>query len=360
MAVAGITRPISRNKYGRWKHAKKAIRVKVPRRGRKGVKRNARAINRLGRAVRAAKMAGYGPLQTNYQIASRALVPIASLPVLTPLNDFTCNRDPGSVSEGCPFYQYNVGGTLTVGGMYTTQLAPPSVFHGDYNKNRPGEKGQYFPVRAEYSVQIVGNPNLDNTHIRFDMFTQKVRPIVQSIVAGNSKALPQALNSLTHMASGGVMNRLSPYYFKKYWSKTFFMNSSKTNAATKGTTGNVIRFKFSIHGKYPVKMLTIPPNPVPDTTVNQALEDALNEHIDHSDHSSAEDDADAGVDASFTTPLNYRFDNTALGSQLWLLISTDDETTLPVPPELSDQVNVRISRKVIWRDYQGTTLGVMN
>lgn len=352
MGQAGITRALSKNKYGRWKHAKKAIRVKVPRRARKGVKRNARAINRLGRAVRAAKMAGYGPIQSNYQTHNRALIPTAALPVLTVLNDFTCNRDIGSLNDGCPFYQYNAAGVLTTGGMYTTQIIPPSVFHGDFNRNRPGEKGQYFPVRAEYSVTITGNPALDNTRIRFDMFTQKTRPIVQSIVAGTSKALPGALNSLAFMASGGILNRLSPFYFKKYWSKTFFINSSKTNAATKGTTGNEVRFKFSIHGKYPVKMLTVPPNPVPDV-VNEAIAEALNEHLDEDDHSSSHDDLELA--APSTVPLNYKFDNTALGSQLWLLVSTDDETAA-----VGDQVEVRISRRVIWRDFQGTNLGVMN
>lgn len=352
MPLAGITRPVSKAKYGKYKKRKPSVKVSVPKRRKPRAsytRNNSKAINALGRQVKALQMARYGNIQTNLQVQQpTTLIPTQSLPILTDLADFTCARDAGDTESGAKYYQYSTAGVLTQAALWQTSPLGTNAFWQEYNINRPGEKGQYLPIRAEYSVTITGAPSLDNTRVRFDLFMQKPDSVVQRTTAqtANQLRLPTALNELGAITSPEI-NRLNPQYFKKYWTKVFFINSSKTNADTKGTTGNQVRFRFSIHPKKPRQQLEIAPNPVPDT-VNAAIVDALNEHIDHSDHSSDEADAAPPLPAD-TVALDYGPYNTVIGSQLWLLISTDDLTSAGI-----DAVHVNLSRRITWRDHEGT------
>lgn len=329
---------------------RKRVKVKVPRRKkitRSYVASNATAINKLGRQVKALQMASWGLTQTNLQITPNVITPTQALPILTDLSDYTCARTPGETSNGAKFYQYTNANVLTESSLWQTSPLSSNAYWEKFNINRPGEKGVYLPIRAEYSVTITGSPSLDNTRVRFDLFTQRPNALVQRTTAqaADELRLPTALNQL-HSITSPELNRLNPTYFKKYWTKVFFINSSK-DANTKGTTGNIIRFRFSVHPKKPRKQLEVAPNPVPDS-LNSAIVDALNEHIDEDDHSSEHEDVE--LDAPDVVGLDYSPYNTVIGSALWLLISTDDITA--VSP--SDAVHIRMSRKVTWKDFEGS------
>lgn len=357
MALAGIQKPIYKQKYKNRRYKKKFVSVPKKKKVAKSyVRSNSMAINTLARKVKSLQMSQYGPIQTNFQVPNATfahLTPTAALPILTDLCDFTCSRVPGEQQNGCKFFQYNAGGNLTQGSMYSFAGLTDNPYWRNYNQNQPGEIGVYLPISATYTISIEGNPSLDDTRVRFDVFTQRTKPLLQSagtLPANQGLVLPRALNHMANMATPEV-NRINRQYFKPYFTRVFYINSSKT-ATTKGTTGNTARFRFTIRPKKPRKQLIVTgPSPTVDDilTAQQEIEDALNDHLDESEHSSTHDDIELTAPPA-KVGLDFGPFNTVLGSQLWMLISTDDITATG-----TDAVNVKVSRHVKWRDFVGST-----
>jgi len=285
------------------------------------VRKNAFKIADIKRDVRFLKMARFGSIQINFQKTDRTLIPIKTRPVLFDMMDFTCRRDaapPAPASSGCLCYQYNVAGSAVQAAStwhINSTLAANPYWLGQ-NRDIP-DTGKYLPVSAQYTFRIEGNPSLDNTRVRLQVFAVKSRTYVPNSVASNNLVLPTALNNLENMANP-VENRLSRVHFKCYADKWVFLNSSKTNDDTKGTSANI-------------KYKSIKVNPKRKHLRNQAV-------------SNPETPMDP--DAEFPDG-NYGPLNCPITEPLWCLISTDDESSL------LDSVEVTISRRVVWRDPIG-------
>lgn len=354
MGRAGITSAIAgKGPSTKGRSIRKKVSVPKKKKVTKSfIRSNAMAINSLNRQVKHLQLAAYGSYQTNLQIQKGGpIIPLAQSPALLDLTDFTCQRVGALNDFGAQLYQYSTAfpPVLTGRGLWEVSPLGQNVFWKNYNEQRPGETGQYLPMYAKYTVNITGVPTLSDTRIRLDCFSQKAKTIVTNIQAEDDLRLPGALSALTDMASP-QLNRINPAYFNKYWSKTFYLNS--TNTATRiGTTGNTIRYTFVVKPKHPRKQLVTNFNPIIPVIDLSGVEQAINDHIDHSDHSSAESDVELGAPpVDNIVGLDYSPFNSAVDAPLYLLISTTDTTAA-----LSNQVQITMSRRLGWRDWEGTT-----
>lgn len=287
------------------------------------VKKNAMSVVRLRRDVNYLKRSQHGSIQQNMQNSQVDMVPIATRPILTDLTDFTCFREstitpPLPTFQGAQFYQYDSLGNLATTGGYDIQDYEDSPYWSNQNLDRV-DTGKYLPVMARYTVRVEGRNSLDNTRVRLQVFQAKAKALVPSNILNQTLILPTGLQHLTNMADP-TLNRLNPVFFREYkkLGKTFFINSTKTDASTKGTTGNIMYYTFTIRPKkMKYQSLTAPYTP--------------------------DDQNPEAVDGNFG-PLQISPE-----SPLWLLISTDDATAV------NDQVRVRVSRRVVWRDSIGSS-----
>lgn len=303
--------------------SKKAVPARKPRASRKmATYRRARAINTNRSMIRSLKRQMAGPIQKNFQILDRAVVPISSGPVAFDLTDFTCRNvaqeAPGTITTGCRLYQYNPLGALTEVSGWSKTVMASNPFWASVNQDIP-DSGQYLPVRVDYTFKLEGIPSLDNTHVRFDVFS--ARPQVQTAGAQlNDTIMPVCLKHMNALAEGD-QNRINSTFFKKYFTKHFFFNSHKNQApTTQGTTGNIKYCKFSIRPKK-VRHQKVT-NPV-DVLDNRP-------------------EVPGG---------NYGYLNVPINEPLWVVISCTDVTTLPAPD--IDFLSVTASRMCCWRDESG-------
>lgn len=286
------------------------------------VRKNAYKIADLKKDVMFLKKARHGSIQQNLQ-TSNTMVPTSSYPLLTDLTDFTCFRTgsttpPVPARQGCLFYQYTPVG-LTAAGPYNVQNFETSPYWKNQNVDQV-DTGKYLPVMAKYTIRVEGRAALDNTRIRIQIFQARASAIIPATSTANSLVLPTGLQYLNDLADPTI-NRLNPVFFKEYYKlgKTMFINSTKTDQSTKGTTGNIFYHTFTIRPKkMKYQSETLPYTP--------------------SDPASPDDDGQFG-------PLSISPD-----SPLWMTISTDDQTGA-----IGDAVTVRVSRRVMWRDPIGSS-----
>lgn len=308
--------------------------IKPPKKGkklntRKGTrvdKKQSKMINSLQKQVFKLQMQRYGNVQRNFHVLSRPLVPTATAPLCMDLTDFTCQRTvsttPLVINNGALTYQVLPAGA-GVANASTWDNNSTYINNNPYwafkQKDAP-DGGQYLAMNATYSISVSGVPNLDNTRIRFDIIAEKpgtysLRQL--STLQSTGVHLP---NSLVYMQNlvGGIQNRISKDHFKHYYTKTIFINSSKVDADTKGTTSNVQQFTIRIKPNKVMRQQTTAPKITPGE--------------------------DTGISNGDFGP-----NNVATTQPLWLIISTDDQVATA-----SDQVRVEISRTCTWRDYVGS------
>lgn len=285
------------------------------------VRKNAYKIADCKRDIAFLKMARYGSVQINFQKTDRTLIPTKTRPVLFDMMDFTCRRaaaPPAPASSGCLCYQYNALGTGVIAAStwhINSSLAANPYWLGQ-NRDIP-DTGKYLPLSAYYTFRVEGNAALDNTRVRLQVFSVKPRTYVPNSAASQNLVLPTAMNNLESMANP-VENRLSRVHFKCYADKWLFINSTKTNDDTKGTTANILYKTIHINPKK--KRLRTQAVTNPETSM----------------------DPDAEFPDGNFGPLNC-----PITDPLWCLISTDDESAL------LDSVEVTISRRVVFRDPIG-------
>ncbi len=286
------------------------------------IQRNAVSVYTLAKQVKQLKMSQVGEIQRNFQnLVADFLIPTAKYPLLLDTTDFSCFRaipGPGLVAQGAQVYQNDgLGNIIPVSG-FNVQDWFNNPFWSRQNTDLC-DTGKYLPVWAKYTIRIEGDRALDNTRVRFDLFSANAKAIVPGAGAApaTNVILPSALVHMNDMANP-VLNRLNPTYFKRYRTKTKFMNSSKTDPNVKGTTANIQYYTFTIHPKKMKYQATSQPD-------------------------NPQDPSPEIQDGNFG-PLNIPVD-----SPLWLMISTDDLTATA-----SDRVKINISRECKWRDGLGS------
>jgi len=282
----------------------------------KAIRSNAISVFKLAKQVKALQMSQYGAKQSNIQnLVVDYLTPTASAPLLFDTTDFTCYRSALN-NQGCQVYQEDAVGTVPGASGFNIQDWFGNPFWERQNQDVI-DTGKYLPLYVKYTIRIEGQRSLDNTRVRFDLFSAKSKAIVpsQGGAPSGNVVMPSALVHMHDMANP-TKNKLNPFYFTKYGSKTYFINSTKTDPNTKGTTGNIFYHTFVVRPKKPrMQAMTNPFNP---ELGNPEVPDG-----------------------------NYGPLNVSVDQPLWCMISTDDESAI------GDRVQINISRHCVWRDGQG-------
>lgn len=306
-------------------------------------------INKLSKQVYKLQMASYGKVQQNYHLLNsdageNALYVNEDRPCCLDLTDFTCERGP--VVAGIPAQDganvFSIGGPALAPSRVATWIPKPdhpvygeNLYWSHQNQDQP-DTGAYLAMSATYFVEVQGVPFCDNTRVRFDIISQKPNAIlpaekIQTPSTPLPKVLPDTLRYLTSCADP-TKNRINPTYFRKYMSKTIFLNSSKTDD-TKGTTANIMRFSFKVTpNKLCVQSLTNP-------QVGGGI--VINETPPPTDQEQDE-----------YTRGNFGPRNVPITQPLWLLISSDAVGGSPPPP---NRIQVSLSRRIVWRDHLGSS-----
>lgn len=288
-------------------------------------------INKLSKDLYALKMQSYGKVQQNYQNLERVLSPTATTPLCLDLNDLTCVSGlnvPSPPNGACVFQ--HVGGTpFLVRSHWLRPQAASNVYWGSQNLDQP-DTGSYLHMNSTYFIDVVGNPNLSNIRVRFDVVAQKQDAMLAINQPGGGTdpaVLPWTLGSMKHLAEPHV-NRINPIYFKKYFSRTVYLNSQPANTSgVHPTTSNSQRFSFTVR---PNKVITqSQTNPIIDGVpiIDEATGDpGIQEEIEYG---------------------NFGPKNVTATQPLWLVISSDDSDDL-------NKVDIKIGRRCVWRDSVGS------
>ncbi len=319
----------SANKMRVPKRNKKAKFTKPPRQQKKNQKDNQQSalINKLSKQVYSLQMSKYGKVQQNMHVMRRRLIVTNTTPCCLDLTDFTCNRpdDPAS-PEGAQVYQHTAGSLAEPVTDWVTTPYDDNYYWQAQNKDQP-DTGAYLAMSATYFVEIKGVNSLDDTRVRFDVISQKPNAIIPKIPSAGQPlsvmCLPDTLEYFKHLAeptSQTTSNRINPAYFRKYFSKTVYLNSQPANqSGVHPTTANTMRFSFKIK-----------PNKV-------CSQRATNPIV-------------GGVDPQEEINLgNFGPQNVHPCQPLWLIINTDDSSSL------GDAVGISISRRIVWRDTIGSS-----
>lgn len=317
------------------KNPRKNKFIKSKGKGRKTDKKQNALINKLSEQVYQLQMAKWGKVQMNYQTMTEPLIPTTDAPITFDLLDISCMRTNAGgtlTHSGCRFYQPAATTNFTnilnnVFRVNSTQLT-----NNPYWKNvnlDSVDTGGYFLDSVRYFFNIKGRPNLDDTRVRIDIISQRPGTVDSKTIPTGPTGLstPVVLPwSISHFRAltGSTNNRINNLYFKKYMSKTFYLNS--TPAAGSGvhpTTSNSQNWSFTIKPKRPILQKKTDPLFTPGLP--------------------------AGPN-TFDSP--YGPDNiSSYLSPLHCIISTDDITA-----SVGDQVNVTVSRRCVFRDMMGSAL----
>lgn len=306
-----------------------------------------KTINQLSKQVYKLQMASYGKVQQNFHLMNssageNAIYVNDARPACLDLTDFTCERGPEVA--GIPAQDganiFSIGGPALAPSRIATwirkpdnALYGPNLYWSHQNNDQP-DTGAYLAMSATYFVEVTGVPYCDNTRVRFDIISQKPNAILPAEkVQGATplpKALPDTLRYLTNIADP-TKNRINPTYFRKYMSRTLFINSSKTDD-TKGTTANVMRFSFKIT---PNKLCV-------QSETNPQVGGGIVINEDPPPDQIEQDEYPRG---------NFGPRNVPITQPLWLLISSDAVDSSPPGPT---RMQVSLSRRIVWRDHLGS------
>lgn len=317
-------RPPKKNKHLNVK-GKKAPRKRVD-------KQQNSLINKLSKQVYSLQMSKWGKIQQNFQTVLEPFYVTEGQPAVFDLTDVSCKRtnSVGALTHnGCRIYRAPAVGSETeilpnIWSIDSTYINN-NFYWAEQNKDGP-DTGGYFLDSVTYFIKVTGRQSLDDTRIRFDVVSQKPGTLdgrtVPTGPGGSSSALvlPWTITSFKGLV--GARNRINPIYFKKYFSKVVYINSTPApDSGLHPTTGNTQMFSFKLKPKKAVFQKKTDPLYMPgQLPASGAL------------------DSPYGPDniGSYLTPLH-------------LIISTDD----PVANN-GDQVSITMSRRVVFRDMMGS------
>lgn len=280
-------------------------------------------INKLTKQVYNLQMSKFGNTQQNYHSLAEQISPAGTKPICFDMNDYTCER--GSVMGGL-VYQHDGTAIPSEITHWIRNASGQNFYWNNQNEDQP-DGGAYLAMDATYFFSIKGNRSLSDTRIRFDLIVQKEGVSLPSFATSptESQSLPDTLGSFKHLCDP-YQNRINPTYFKKIMTKIVYINSSKTNAYVKGTTGN--RMRFSVNIKPNRVMIQNETNPQVGGGVVAFDSGGTGEQSEY--------------DRGNFGPLNV-----PVTQPLWCIISTDDASG-------GDQVLVEVSRRIRWKDSLGS------
>lgn len=310
---------------------KRAKKTKYKRKGKNKSYDNkqTKSINALSRSVYKLQMSQFGSVQINYQRLGALLTPTDKQPLCLDLSDFSCERvsATGVAIHGGNVYQAAASGSVVNSGIAHWQITGANQVNNIYfnriNQDAP-DTGKFLCMKMTYFFSVSGDANLDDTRIRFDVISQRPgtnNTHITPLPVNAPLNLPFTLGYMRQLV-GGIDNRISSQHFKKYVTKTVYINSkpSINPGDLQGTSANTQQFS-----------LTFTPNKL-------CVQNYTNPIFTPGNQSTA--DISLG---------QWGPNNVPTTQPLWLIISTDDKVAT-----VGDAVNVKIARKIVWRDHLGS------
>lgn len=279
------------------------------------------SLARLSKRVRFNSQALHGQVQTSYQELSSHLTPIATRPLCFDSTDFSRERTITGVGTqlGCQVYQFNTLGTaITAPAQWRNNaaFAANPLWQGQNLDFVSG--GSYLPMFAKYTFRVEGIPTIDNTRVRIDLVSLKMKAFTQQLSGSNTLILPHCLINMQNLANP-TLNKLPPSYYRVWKTKYMYLNSQPSLGTNvpHPTTGNIKYCTFKIRPKkVKTQNLTVP-----------ATQDSILLLPSHSPYGPGQ---------------------SPLSNQLFFIISCDDRTIGDL-----DAVHVNVSRYLVWRDSDG-------
>jgi len=328
-------KPYSRGRYSRRRRPppgppkKKTLRRFVRKNSYKNVAQD--------RRIRRLELAQYGAVQQNLQVAVSQANPsqpigVSSLsPICWDATDFTSYRTAAGpvTSVGCRIWRVNLlsGTSLDQAGYWNTATFDDNAFWKHSNRDFP-DGGSYKPIAAYYTIdwEVTAQPDQPPPIVYLHCMTQKAGAGMRNndpLAGANifNLGMPQALVHLKQLADGDL-NRVNSDFFRVY--KTRKLQLLPNIAASDSGTGGQRHYymKFSVHPKK-VRHQMQPDPMTPGFVENEAGQTEYGSFGQYN------------VDPS--TPF-------------WAVLSS---TARNGDPE--NATNVKISRKVLWRDTNGST-----
>lgn len=273
----------------------------------------------------------YGPKQSQVAVLSGTggLVPVRDNPIAVNMSNFnTSSAGPAFYNLDKLLTEPNIKARWTRAAPYNHQTeTDPS--YDNHIVNGP----QFYPLGFKLEFQIKGF--VDNTHVRFDLIRCK-HLITHGGVAGDNidyTYMPKALFNMQGLA-GFNLGRIPPN-FEILQTKKVFMNSKpKTSLADATlesyptTTATTTDTKYCTMSHY-----------WPHGSSIKQFDTSTNEQTGAEPNSFYLD----GVSGA------YSWRNTDPRDQIWLVMSTDDETAWDAALT-GDEVSIHVIRTCYWRD----------
>lgn len=289
------------------------------------VLRNTRAISDLREKL-------YGPLQVQRSLGDEFTV-VASKPVCFQIN----NPGYGQFGPAILRHAGALGGVERIGGFEKSTGMP---FHAKDEDHLPN--GPTLLLKSVH-LQFKFEGYVDNTKIRIDVIRQKkaIDGDIWNPNTGDQTFMPHILNGLENLA-GFTANEIDTSLFQVLATKHLFMNSKATSnfedlaqdrPTTRPTTSNIAYCDLDLKLDKVCKQL------LPSLDEKSGI-DTADQNFDAHDEDGAESKGP------------YAYDNQHPLSNIWCLVSTDDQTALTALVD-GDSVRCHVIRKCVWRDRRG-------
>jgi len=271
------------------------------------------------------KRESYGPLQRQVTKSSQAVTVLADHPAFFQINN------PQFGAEGPLLYRLDGSARHTVARFDLDESVGRFDAGGnDHRANGP----KLFLKEVELMFKFTGF--VDSTSVRVDVVRQK--KIAHSnlwAISGTENFMPMNVTGFKRLA-GFTTNTIDTSMFEVLATRKLFLNSKGSS-----NVADLAQDRTTIEGTTPPQQLLTMKLPL--NRVLKQIDSSLSEEgILHDDVGLDGDGHASGVGS-------YNYDNQHPLSNIWCLISTDDETAV-ASVITGDAVSVEIIRTCIWRD----------
>lgn len=293
--------------------------------------RNKRQIVKNARAIRSLQLKSYGPLQRRTDTYLDGVHVLANHPVMIHVN----NPHYSTImhqSRGAEIASLDALGHYHAVGHFTAHY---SAMREDETTQIPNGNRLYLKG-IDYMLEFSGF--VQDTSIVIHVVRQKTMApqwYDQSLWAGNAQPMPYQLSKFKNLA-GFTPDQIDRKSFQVLYTKRLYMDSKASasvedalqdRATTPPTTNNVRRHRIRLKLDKHCKM----------------LQDSVNEL--NGDDDDDIDNGNVGVSSS------WGWNNQHPLANLWMIISSDDQTDL-TSIVTGSAVNMKCIRRVYWRDRQ--------
>jgi len=242
-------RTYRKRNYTRRTRVPKAVRFKSTKKS--VIRGNYKKNVKQSRQIRTLFRLRYGSVQVNLHKTNVSFSPTQARPCLLNLNDFSCFRSTATAaSTGCVIYQVNTTGNGLLAAARYDVAQNNNPFWAGAQKDFP-DTGKYLIQGGYYRFRMTGIGRVVDTRVTFHLCKQRAgwmakRSPLPGVADSHQTQFPYCLINMTGL-TGGVGQKINPYYINVLASKTVYFNSDtdETTGSTQ-TTANTKWLSFKV------------------------------------------------------------------------------------------------------------------